>query len=122
MNDKRIPLTIEEPKHKKKSTAKGQPRADHKHIYETVLLYHYHHYKDLKNGDDKVSMHTHPTKVCTICGRVGHTDIDPSYYIKKESNLRWLSHITELSDKALALPKWHINDFFDKFANEGDGL
>ena len=117
MNEKRIPLTTEEPKHKKKSTAKGQSRADHKHTYETVLLYNHHHYKDLRNGDDKVSTYTLPIKVCTICGRISHTDTDPSYYVEKESNLRWLSHITELSDKALALPKWECNNF-DKFATK----
>lgn len=112
MNDKRIPLTTEEPKHKKKSAAKGLPRANHKHIYETVLLYHYHHWKA-----DHIAVHTSPTKVCTICGRVDHIDTDPSYYVKKESSLRWLSHITELSKKALALPKWEVNDF-DKFATK----
>ena len=31
MNNKRIPLEREEPKHKKKSKAKGQARADYKH-------------------------------------------------------------------------------------------
>ena len=38
MDDKRIPLVKEEPKHKKKSKAKGLARADHKHEYEPVLL------------------------------------------------------------------------------------
>lgn len=28
----------EEPKYRKRSTAKGQPRSKHKHIYEVVLL------------------------------------------------------------------------------------
>lgn len=31
------PLIDDIPKHKKKSKKKGQPRADHKHEYKTVL-------------------------------------------------------------------------------------
>ena len=115
MNEKRIPLTIEEPKYKKKSIATGLPRSKHKHIYETVLLYNHHHYKDLRNGDNKVSTYALPVKVCIICGRISHIDTDLSYYVEKASNLRWVPHIRELSDKALALPKWEC-DNFDKFA------
>lgn len=116
MNEKRIPLVDEEPKYKKKSTAKGQPRSKHKHIYETVLLITDYHYTDFKTGKPTISQTTGPTKVCTICGRIDETDNDTSYYIIKPiPNLPFVVYDKELSEKALNLPKWK-RDFFDKFA------
>ena len=121
MNDKRIPLEKEEPKHKKKSKAKGLSRSKHKHTYETVLLIKNYRHTDLKTGAPKVTQMTYPTKVCTICGRIGETDHDESYYIKGNKVTRWLwCHHDDLSEKALNLPKWYTHDYFDKFAYEGE--
>ena len=69
MNEKRIPIEKDEPKHKKKSKKKGQPRADHKHEYKTVLLLN--KYKN-RYFPDKPTLYKMPTEVCTICGRVGY--------------------------------------------------
>ena len=107
----------ETPKYKKKSKAKGQPRANHKHIYETVLLISNYHSADFKTGKPEVIEMVYPTKVCTICGRVGETDRDDSYYVKDDKTTRWLyCHCDSLSEKALKLPKWYRHDYFDKFA------
>lgn len=99
MNEKRTPLINEEPRHKKRSTAKGLPRSKHKHIYETVLLYRYYHHKSFKDGSDLVTERCTPTKVCAICGRIDYVDTDPSYYSKKQSDLPWVSYNIELSEK-----------------------
>ena len=116
MNEKRVPLTDEEPKHKKKSIAKGQPRSKHKHIYETVLLTKDYHTTD-NTGKPKIVQNTYPTKVCTICGRIDSVDHDQSFYIKKTvPNLPFLAFESVLSEKALNLPKWYAGDFWDKFA------
>lgn len=116
MNERHIPLTNETPKHKKKSKAKGLPRADHKHTYETVLLY-----INCKFFNGTPTQIVLPTKVCSICGRIGSTDTDPSYYIlTKNSDLPYRTYTKDLSEKALSLPKWHANDFFDKFAAKGE--
>lgn len=121
MNDKRILLTDEETRHRKKSTAKGLPRSKHKHIYETVLLKRYYNHTDFKTGKPVITCSELPTKVCKICGRVDRVDRDPSYYVHNQiQDLPWRVYSTELSEKALQLPKWYINDFFDKFAIEGD--
>ena len=120
MNEKRIPLTDEEPKHKKKSTSKGLPRSKHKHQYETVLLSHFYHHTDIHTGKDKTVEARIPTKVCMICGRVSHTDKDQSYYIDTPCYYPWITHRSELSEKALNLPKWYVDDYFDKFAKEGE--
>ena len=121
MNDKRIPLENDKPKHKKKSKAKGEPRSKHKHIYETVLLIKYYYGTDFRTGASRVTEMTYPTKVCTICGRIGETDRDESYYVKSDNSTRWLwCHSDDLSEKALALPKWYADDFWDKFAHKGE--
>ena len=126
MNEKRIPLADEETKHKKKSKSKGQPRSKHKHIYETVLLHRPYHGVDFKTGKERINITVLPTKVCNICGRIDETDCDPSYYINKPvPNLPFYTFEKELSEKALNLPKWYTEDFFDKFATketEGDNL
>ena len=118
MINKRLPLITEEPKHKKKSKAKGQPRADHKQSYETVLLIRDYHSTDFKTGKPTVHRTQMPTKVCVICGRVSEVEDDASYYkVSKCNNIPWI-YSKELSEKALALPKWYLSDYFDKFATK----
>ena len=108
------------PAYKKKSKKKGLPRSKHKHIYETVLLCRNWHYNDLHNGEPKVKQVATPTRVCTICGRIDHVDEDPSYYIEKQiTNLPWLRMVSELSEKALNLPKWYVDDWC-KFAMKSE--
>lgn len=117
MQEKRTPLVDEEPKHKKKSMAKGLPRSKHKHIYETVLLTKDYHTTDYKTGKPKITQTTLPTKVCTICGRIDEVDKDQSFYIRKTvTGLPFIVDKDVLSEKALNLPKWHAKDFWDKFA------
>ena len=117
MHEKRTPLLDEEPKHKKKSTAKGQPRSKHKHIYETVLLTKDYHTIDYKTGKPQITQTTLPTKVCIICGRIDEVDEDQSFYIKKAVlGLPFIAYENVLSEKALNLPKWYAKDFWDKIA------
>lgn len=112
-----MPLINEEPKHKKKSKGNGLPRSKHKHIYETVLLYRYYHFTDLETGGDKVHESVIPTKVCSICGRVDYVDNDPSYYTYVPiKNLPIPCKEKALTEKALNLPKWKLEDCYDKFA------
>lgn len=120
MNKRRTPILIEEPKHKKKSTAKGLPRSKHKHIYETVLLESDYHHTDFKTGVDKIIKSFTPTKVCTICGRIDRADRDPSYYRDTANGAirPWFSGVKELNEKALSLPKWYAGDYFSKFATK----
>lgn len=108
-----IDLIDEEiPAYKKKSKKKGQPRADHKHAYETVLLTRYYHFN---LGEPRTSESKRPTKVCTICGRIDYIDDDASLYdVHPDTNVKWAS-VKDLSEKALSLPKWRA-DSFDKFA------
>lgn len=116
MIDKRTPLTSEEPKYRKKSQNKGLSRSKHKHIYETVLLYRYYHFTDTRTGRERVTENCHPTKICSICNRIDYQDDDPSYYeyVPIENHPSWREKI--LTEKALALPKYYIKDFGDKFA------
>lgn len=117
MNDKKYFPEETEMKYKKKSKAKGQPRADHKHLYETVLLTSRYHSTDFKTGKPRVTESRAPTRVCTICGRIDYIDRDPKYYIKNYiPNLPFRTYKEELSEEALALPKWLAEDFWDKFA------
>lgn len=99
------------PAYKKKSKKKGLPRADHKHIYETVLLTRHLHYDF---GDSK---RVQPTKVCTICGRISKVDWDDSFWeAHTDSSIgTWRLWMRDLSEKALKLPKWHVDDW-GKFA------
>ena len=86
-------------------------------IYETVLLISNYHSTDFKTGKPEVIEMVYPTKVCTICGRVGETDHNDSYYVKDDKTTRWLyCHSDGLSEKALKLSKWYRDDYFDKFA------
>ena len=108
-------LTIDEPvKYKKKSKARGLPRSNHKHKYETVLL---HTTYNFKSGVPKNKQFIYPAKVCIICGRIKSTDKDPSYYVEKliNTDLPYKVYSKSLSEKALSLPKWYVNDL-DKFA------
>lgn len=117
MKDKINLIENDIPAYKKKSKKKGLPRSKHKHIYETVLLCRNWHSTDFKNGTPKVTQIMAPTKVCTICGRIGDVDKDPLYYTEKPiTYLPWLVRERELSEKALNLPTWYTNDYFDKFA------
>ena len=121
MNERRIPFEKEEPKHKKKSKGNGLPRSKHKHTYETVLLTKYYHWNDFRTGKPTVTVTTRPYKVCTICGRIEGFDTDPKYYIKKVIyDLPIKVFEEELSEEALKLPKWYVDDFWDKFAHKGE--
>lgn len=102
------------PKYKKKSTAKGQSRSKHKHIYETVLLTKCYHGTDFKTGKPKDTYTSLPTKVCTICGRIDGVSDDSIFYIINNLDVPY-AYSKELSEEAKKLPKWHC-DFFDKFA------
>lgn len=105
-------INDEIPTYRKKSKKKGQPRADHKHTYETVLLTRYYHYN---LGEPRTSESRLPTKVCTICGRIDYVDHDVSLYdVHPDTKIKW-AFAKDLSDKALSLPKWRA-DSFDKFA------
>ena len=104
-------------KYKKISTAKGQPRAKHKHIYETVLLITPYQVPEVATGKQLEKEHRYPTKLCTICGRVDTIDYDDQWYNKEEhKHLTWRYFTKDLSDAALKLPVWFRNDHFDKFA------
>lgn len=119
MNNRRIPLTDDQPKHKKKSKAKGLPRADHKHQYETVLLTQFFHTTEFKTGKPKTVEIVTPTTVCTICGRIGYTNTDPKYYKDNKRVYPFGATSNALSEEALALPYWYA-DFFDKFAYKNE--
>lgn len=107
----------EEMRHRKKSKAKGLPRADHKHLYETVLLTKKYHGTDFKTGKPRITETSTPTKVCSICGRIDCLDKNPKYYIRKPvAGLPFNVYEDELSEAALKLPKWLAEDFWDKFA------
>ena len=104
----------EAPAYRKKSKKKGQPRSDHKHTYETVLLTRYYHFNF---GEPRVSENKQPTKVCTICGRIDYVDYDETLYdVHPDANIKW-AVVKDLSEKALSLPKWYV-DGFDKFATK----
>lgn len=125
MDEKRTPLVEEEPRYKKKSKSKGQPRSKHKHIYETVLLYRYWRGIDYETGRERIRTNAIPTKVCTICGRTDDIDEDPSYYVKDSKIMYWFTSASDLSERALNLPKWYVEDYFDKFAikmEEGNNI
>jgi hypothetical protein len=114
MGDKTNLFDDEIPAYKKKSKKKGQPRADHKHTYETVLLTRYYHFN---LGEPRTSESKQPTKVCTICGRIDEVDKDESLYeVHPDPTVKqWMVWRKDLSEKALNLPKWCVDEF-DKFA------
>lgn len=105
------------PKYKKKSTAKGQPRSKHKHEYITVLLRIPFEHPDIKTGRMLTNYSYGPTKVCSICGRIDEAVLDPIYFNKEEHKGKLFNYFTKnLSGAALALPKYEVFDFMDKFA------
>lgn len=109
MNEKRIRVEAEEPKHKKKSRRKGLPRADHKHEYKTVLLTE--HYFD--------SECVTATKVCQICGRIG--DRDRSRYEAVEVEDPGLYSMRSLRIKSPEkLDQWDF-ELGEKFAHKTSG-
>jgi hypothetical protein len=115
MDEKRKPLVEEETKYKKKSKNKGLPRSKHKHTYETVLLYRYSHFINVITGKEDVSESVVPTKICSICNRID--DVDLSYYRYETVNdFMFVFKKRELKEKAFDLPKYYVNDYFDKFA------
>ena len=106
----------DEPKYRKKSTAKGQPRSKHKHSYEVVLLTRCYHGTDCKTGKPEDHYSSLPTKVCTICGRIDSVVWDEEYYTRERiDHLPFNVSTRKLTEKAVGLPKWKC-DFFDKFA------
>lgn len=113
MNDKRTPFEVEVPKHKKKSKKKGLPRADHKHEYKSVLL-HYYFDNPFKAGEKKEFKQ--PKKVCSICGRIGDTDMSRYEYLEVK-NMPYRTHERVIIDED-SLEKWYVDDFFDKFAHK----
>lgn len=117
MNERRIPLTQEKPKHKKKSQGNGLSRSKHKHEYIPVLLHRPWHnrYKD-----ETINFQT-ITNVCKICGRIDY-DIDHEKYYDTEyiQDLPYKIGRRVLNKKALSLPKYYVHDSFDKFAYEGE--
>jgi hypothetical protein len=113
MIDKNL-IDDEIPVYRKKSKKKGQPRSDHKHTYETVLLTRYYHFN---LGEPRTSESKQPTKVCTICGRIDYVDHDVSLYdVHPDTKIKW-AFTKDLSEKALSLPKWRV-DGFDKVATK----
>ena len=103
MNNKKARPEGEIPKHKKKVIPKTHVKSDHKHKYETALLYY----------DDKAI--AYPTKVCIICGRIGYVDTSSLFYEQQLSAMPWVEE-KPLSKEALNLPKWRAENYLDKFA------
>lgn len=113
MNEKRIPVETDKPKHRKKSKKKGQPRADHKHEYKTVLL---HRYFDNPFKTEEKNECKFPVKVCMICGRVGDVDMS-QYELVEIPDMPYRMHKREIRDEE-SLEKWYVDDYFDKFAHK----
>lgn len=113
MNERRTPLEMEEPKHKKRSKRRGQPRADHKHEYKTVLLYLW---SDHPWNYGERTAYEIPKKVCTICGRVGDTDMSQYEYVDMEDPMPYpiKKRIIKNPER---LEKWDC-EFFGKFAKK----
>lgn len=117
MNEKSSTLENEIPKYKKKSKKKGQPRADHKHEYKTVLLLNEY---ENRYFPDKPTLYELPKKVCTICGRIGDTDMGMYDLVEIEDSLPYRIHKRVIRDKE-SLEKWYVDDYFGKFAKKMDG-
>lgn len=118
MNEKRALVENEVPKHKKKSKKKGQPRADHRHEYKTVLLLNEY---ENKYFPDQKNLRKRPTSVCVICGRVG--DIDMSQYdlVEVPDDLPHKVYQRVIRDEE-SLEKWYVDGYFDKFAKKMEEL
>lgn len=115
-SQKEIPVAPEVAKYKKKSDSKGQPRAKHKHQYETVCLHH--NYSMTKPHDVhkwQIDYHS-ATKVCVICGR-NSNERDDAYYIKEPGRNLWGNYFkTKLIPEAFQLEHWIVDDMREKFA------
>lgn len=101
MDEKRKPFENEIPKYKKKSKKNGHPRADHKHIYQSVVLHSW--WNDVFKPEVKHEC-TQVCEVCSICGRI-------DTYIT--------SHLFQTEDMdydITGLEHWYVDDYFDKFA------
>lgn len=114
MIEKRVPLEDEEPRHRKKSKKRGQPRADHKHEYKTVLLLNEY---ESQCFSGKTTLYERPTKICTICGRIGGTDMSLYDLVEVQDSLPVKVYERVIKDKEL-LEKWYVDDYFDKFAKK----
>ena len=113
MSEKRMPFENDEPRYKKKSKKKGQPRADHKHEYKTVLLLNeFAHSRFPEN----TVLTKRPTKICMICGRVGEVDFS-QYDLREIQDMPYLMRERVIRDED-KLEKWYVDDYFDKFAKK----
>ena len=113
MNERRTPLEKEEPKHKKRSKKRGQPRADHKHEYKTVLLYLW---SDPSWISGERTAYEVPKKVCMICGRVGDTDMNQYELVNAEEPIPYHTKKRVIKNPE-SLEIWDC-DFFGKFAKK----
>lgn len=113
MNEKKHAFEDTELRHRKKSTKRGRPRADHKHEYKTVLLIRTWE-NPYKPGEKHLN--EFPNKICMICGRIG--DIDHSMYELIEiQDMPYRIHERNIKNKE-TLEKWYVDDYFDKFAKK----
>ena len=108
MDEKRKPFENEVPKYKKKSTKKGQPRADHKHEYKDVVV---HSWFDNPFKQNERNEHINIYEVCTICGRIG--SYVTSYIFQTEEEMKKY----DLKN----MDHWYVDDYFDKFAKKMKG-
>ena len=113
-SQKEIPIAPDISKHKKKKEKKDKtPWNKHKHKYSIVLL-------ECANSIDGTILNKCPSKVCTICGRVDSAVKDGKYYVSKPlTYLPFFLYEKELSEEALKLPVWHMDNWLDKQAKEG---
>lgn len=73
------------------------------------------------SNNNEIRYTEHPTKVCTICGRIDYADTDPTLYeVDKIPNSPYYCWAKTLSEKAKNLPKWHVNGYCEKIAIKGD--
>ena len=84
----------------------------HKHNYETVLLTCTYHFTYPRTGKITDNQTVLPYDVCTICGRLKHINKDPKYYVRRYLQIEPVPVYEEvLSEEALKLSKWFIDDF-----------
>lgn len=101
MNERRIPLEVEEPKYKKKSSKSGRKRADHKHIYKRVFV---HRWFDNPFKQGVKSEYVDICYVCSICGRIGTYEAGG------------LSHLDNSEYDEGDMEHWFVRDYLDKNA------
>ena len=105
------------PKYKKKSKKKGLPRSKHKHDYIVVLLNRPYLNQITQETTNILSVN----EVCSICGRINDSLKGEEWYDTEYTYMgKYRFGKDKLNKKALALPKWYTNDFFDKFAYKKD--